>query len=86
MINEAADWYQSDGAPEKGRTIAVALLIGLSLIAVSVACVVMIFLRRKDVNHAPRAAEKRLEHTLRESFPASDPPASQYFEIPINRL
>jgi uncharacterized protein YcfJ len=25
------------------------------------------------------------DKTLKDSFPASDPPASQYFEIPVNR-
>ena len=62
-----------------------ALLIGLSLIAVSFACVTMIFLRRKEPVHTPRV-EKRRDDALKETFPASDAPASQYFDIPVNRL
>jgi len=63
------------------------MLIGLSLVAVSVACATaMIFLRRKQPVHTPRVVEKRRDDVLKETFPASDAPASQYFDIPVNRL
>lgn len=32
-----------------------------------------------------RHSEKLLDESLKESFPASDPPASQNFDIPANR-
>jgi hypothetical protein len=34
---------------------------------------------------ATQHVEKIRDKTLKDSFPASDPPASQYFDIPINR-
>ena len=30
-------------------------------------------------------SESVADKTLKDSFPASDPPASQYFDIPVNR-
>lgn len=63
-----------------------ALLIGLSLITVSLACATMIFLRRKEPAYTPRTVEKRRDEALKETFPASDAPASQYFDIPANRM
>jgi len=63
-----------------------AILIGLSFIAVSLACVTMIFLRRKEPTYTPRSVEKRRDDVLKETFPASDAPASQYFDIPVNRV
>ena len=33
-----------------------------------------------------RRVEAARDKTLKDSFPASDPPASQYFDIPVNRL
>jgi hypothetical protein len=34
---------------------------------------------------ARHRVEKLRDDTLRNTFPASDPPASQYFDIPANR-
>jgi len=64
-----------------------AVLLGLSLIAVSFACAAMIFMRgsKHDIRR-PRATEKQRDDALKETFPASDTPASQYFDIPVNRL
>ena len=33
----------------------------------------------------PVATDRLRDKTLKDSFPASDPPASQYFDIPSNR-
>jgi len=35
----------------------------------------------------PKAREEdaKRDKTLKDSFPASDPPASQFFDIPVNR-
>lgn len=36
---------------------------------------------KKDRDQVEKARDK----TLKDSFPASDPPASQFFDIPVNR-
>jgi len=63
-----------------------ALVIGLSLIAVSLACLAAILLPKRNIPRVHRAVEKRRDETLKETFPASDSPASQYFDIPANRM
>jgi len=62
------------------------VLLGLSLIAVSFACATMLFMRKQNQGRKPRVVEKRRDDALKETFPASDAPASQYFDIPVNRL
>ena len=37
--------------------------------------------RRDEVE----VSQRRQDKALRDTFPASDPPASQYFDIPVNR-
>lgn len=37
--------------------------------------------RREDRKHA----ETQLDESLEETFPASDPPATQDYDIPVNR-
>jgi len=34
---------------------------------------------------ALREEDAKRDKTLKDSFPASDPPASQFFDIPVNR-
>lgn len=41
--------------------------------------------RRWRVRHPVAKAEKAIDRSLKDSFPASDPPASRYFDIPVNR-
>ena len=41
--------------------------------------------RRWRVRHPVAKAEKAIDRSLKDSFPASDPPASRYFGIPVNR-
>lgn len=47
---------------------------------------VALTLRRRWSRNAARHTEAMRDETLQDTFPASDPPASQYFGIPANRL
>jgi hypothetical protein len=40
---------------------------------------------RWAVQKTTARTESVADKTLKDSFPASDPPASQYFDIPVNR-
>jgi hypothetical protein len=44
--------------------------------------------RRATINAAAErdaSVERTIDKSLKDTFPASDPPASQYFDIPANR-
>lgn len=41
--------------------------------------------RRTDAAQRKKITERHYDKTLKNTFPASDPPASQYFDIPVNR-
>ncbi len=62
------------------RTIA--LLGAIALIA---APAITTMLRRRRSSQEHEAGEPAVDKTLKDSYPASDPPASRYFDIPENR-
>lgn len=37
------------------------------------------------VKHPAATKEPAIDKSLKDTFPASDPPASRYFDIPVNR-
>lgn len=41
--------------------------------------------RRWRLRHPLARSEPAIDKQLKDTFPASDPPASRYFDIPINR-
>lgn len=41
--------------------------------------------RRYRVRHPMAAGEQRIDEALRQTYPASDPPATRYVDIPSNR-
>lgn len=42
--------------------------------------------RRRAASDQPKAkSEAAIDKTLKDTYPASDPPASRYFDIPANR-
>lgn len=41
--------------------------------------------RRWTITHPQAQKEPSIDESLRETYPASDPPASRYFDIPVNR-
>jgi len=60
---------------------------GLLLIGVAVASAVIIrkVLQQARSTQQIHKTEQRRDKTLKDTYPASDPPASQYFDIPVNR-
>ncbi len=71
------DVETSSGSGRLART----LLIGGSLILIGAGIRSWL----KGGARAPVAADRVHDKSLKDSFPASDPPASQYFDIPANR-
>lgn len=41
--------------------------------------------RRWAINHPQAQKEPAIDKSLKDTYPASDPPASRYFDIPVNR-
>lgn len=79
--------YYEDHAASQGRGLAgaaetVLLLGALALIALPA---INSIARRWRVKHPLARAEKAIDKSLKDSFPASDPPGSRYFDIPVNR-
>jgi hypothetical protein len=60
----------------------VALFGAIALIA---APAVKGVLRRWRVKHPVAHSEPSIDKSLKDTYPASDPPASRYFDIPENR-
>ena len=60
----------------------VALLSAVALIAVPAYRGIA---RRWRVRHPLARSESAIDKQLKDTYPASDPPASRYFDIPVNR-
>ncbi|HEX2099995.1 MAG TPA: hypothetical protein VHF69_05005 [Candidatus Synoicihabitans sp.] len=79
-----------DIAHENGRrrrtaldTIESVLLLGaLALIAMPA---IKGIARRYRVQHPAAADEQEVDKSLKDTYPASDPPAARYVDIPVNR-
>jgi hypothetical protein len=41
--------------------------------------------RRWNLSHPQAGKEPAIDKSLKDTYPASDPPASRYFDIPVNR-
>jgi hypothetical protein len=41
--------------------------------------------RRWNLTHPQAVKEPAIDKSLKDTYPASDPPASRYFDIPFNR-
>jgi hypothetical protein len=41
--------------------------------------------RRWRLRHPRASSERAIDKQLKDTYPASDPPASRYFDIPANR-
>jgi hypothetical protein len=41
--------------------------------------------RRWTIEHPEAKREPAIDKSLSDTYPASDPPASRYFDIPVNR-
>jgi hypothetical protein len=64
-------------------------MLGTLLVAGAVALIALPALKRlsRQWNRAHPQAKKEpaIDKSLRDTYPASDPPASRYFDIPVNR-
>jgi hypothetical protein len=60
----------------------VALLSAVALLAVPAYRGIA---RRWRLRHPLARSEPAIDKQLKDTFPASDPPASRYFDIPVNR-
>ena len=65
-----------------GALETVALLSAVALIATP-AC--RGIARRWRLKHPRAKSERAIDNQLQDTYPASDPPASRYFDIPVNR-
>jgi hypothetical protein len=84
LTGEALEEGQSTAIGSLPRTVLGSKVIVASIALLAgwaVAKLIQVDRRLRDI----RKMEKRHNRTLKESFPASDPPASQYFDIPKNR-
>lgn len=65
-----------------GTVESVLLLGALALIATPA---IKGIARRYRVRHPDAACEPQVDKSLKDTYPASDPPAQRYVDIPINR-
>ena len=74
----------SDTAPRQGLgTLGSLALIGA--VALIAAPAVKSIARKWRVRHPVAAQEAAIDESLEETYPASDPPASRYVDVPENR-
>lgn len=66
----------------RGGLITTSLVLGALLAGAYLA---YRFLAQPGARQNRRHVEQLRDKSLKDSFPASDPPASQFFDIPVNR-
>lgn len=76
------DDYEERGRSGGGFAETVLLLGALGLIALPAISSIK---RRWRIRHPVAKSEPSIDKSLKDSFPASDPPGSRYFDIPANR-
>jgi hypothetical protein len=70
-------------SPNKGPSVGTLLVLGA---IVSGGLFAASLIRHANKNRGvARRVDSLRDKTLKDSFPASDPPASQFFDIPVNR-
>lgn len=75
----------TDAERTSGLSFAQKALIA-GAIGLCVAPAVQALTRRRHAQLAVQKTEDKIDKTLKDSFPASDPPASHFVDIPSNRL
>jgi hypothetical protein len=87
LIFDSREMTMDDYEPEYSRhrfdLVETAFLCGAIALIASPA--VKGVLRRLRVKNPDAKLEPAIDKSLKDSFPASDPPASRYFDIPENR-
>lgn len=73
-----------DAGYDRGRSLLqdLALIGAFALLAAPVWCGIT---RRRRVKYPKAMQERAIDDSLKGTFPASDPPASRYVDIPANR-
>lgn len=80
------DWTEDNRLEPRRRGFdgvqVLALAGALALIA---APAIQAYARRRRLRYPTALSEPAIDKTLKDTYPASDPPASRYFDIPENR-
>jgi hypothetical protein len=79
------DSYMDMEPQERGGLGGLQALALLGAIALIAAPVIKSLSQRRRVRQQAEASEPAIDKTLKDTYPASDPPASRYFDIPENR-
>jgi hypothetical protein len=74
---------EADEVRRRSTTVEKLLLLGAA--ALIVAPAVKGIARRWRIRHPRAASEPMIDEALKETYPASDPPATRYIDIPANR-
>jgi hypothetical protein len=80
--------YESDYGPydePRSSFDSVRTLALLGAVALIAAPAITTMVRRWRSRQEVAASEPAVDKTLKDTYPASDPPASRYFDIPENR-
>jgi hypothetical protein len=82
-----ADDYDYDHEPARGRSVmgAVESILLLGALALIATPAIKGIARRYRVRNPAAAFENEVDKSLKDTYPASDPPAHRYVDIPINR-
>lgn len=75
----------STGAGGAGRGVSAQFLLIASVGLLAAAAILSSVRRRVARAHEFARADQRVDKGLKDSFPASDPPAPHYVDIPVNR-
>lgn len=81
------DDLEADYAPTRRRSAfdAVESLLLLGALALIASPAIKGIARRYRVHHPHAACENEVDKSLKDTYPASDPPAQRYVDIPVNR-
>ncbi len=79
------DEYDSDERPRRSALDIVESLVLLGALALIATPAVKGIARRWRVRHPVAADEDGIDDSLKDTYPASDPPAMRYVDIPSNR-
>lgn len=81
------DDFDDDYEPVRRRSFfdAVESIVLLGALALIATPAIKGIARRYRVRHPVAADEDQVDESLKETYPASDPPATRYMDIPSNR-
>lgn len=81
------DDFDDDYEPVRRRSVfdAVESIVLLGALALIATPAIKGIARRYRVRHPIAADEEQVDESLKETYPASDPPATRFMDIPSNR-